>query len=380
MASIRRHPRSRYWYACFTDHTGKQRQRSTKETDRKKAQKLAEEYETAYRKFLSEAQARKVLGDIYQEIHGYALPSSAIGDFLAGWLKKKKVETSVASYMRYRSVIERFREHLGELDQKDISFLSSHDVLRYRDFIVENLTPATANQHLKIIRMALKDAWKQNLIPENPAAKIDTIKQNSELNERHPFTIGQLKSILDAANQEWKGMILLALYTGQRLGDIVRLRWNNVDLQTETISLVTRKTGRPINLPLATPLVDYFLALAAVDDPEAYIFPASSGIVVREGVVATLSKQFHQILVSVGLAAPRSAKKTGRGHFVKRHSSGYSFHSIRHSATSLLKNAGVSEAVVMDFIGHDTRAVSQVYTHIEDEAKRKALKSLPDIS
>ena len=56
------------------------------------------------------------------------------------------------------------------------------------------------------------------------------------------------------------------------------------------------------------------------------------------------------------------------------------FHCLRHSTTSLLKNAGVFEAVAMDIIGHDSKAVSANYTHIEDEAKRKAVHELPDIN
>ena len=47
--------------------------------------------------------------------------------------------------------------------------------------------------------------------------------------------------------------------------------------------------------------------------------------------------------------------------------------------TSLLKNAGVSEAVAMDIIGHDSKAISQHYTHIEQNAKRAALSKLPDL-
>jgi hypothetical protein len=49
MASVWRHPLSKYWTACFRDLAGKQRRITTKETDRKRAQRLAEEYEAAVR-------------------------------------------------------------------------------------------------------------------------------------------------------------------------------------------------------------------------------------------------------------------------------------------------------------------------------------------
>jgi integrase len=56
------------------------------------------------------------------------------------------------------------------------------------------------------------------------------------------------------------------------------------------------------------------------------------------------------------------------------------FHSLRHTATSLLKNAGVSEAVARDIIGHESAAISRHYTHIDEDSKRKALSKLPDIT
>jgi integrase len=52
---------------------------------------------------------------------------------------------------------------------------------------------------------------------------------------------------------------------------------------------------------------------------------------------------------------------------------------LRHTATSMLKNAGVPEAVAMDIIGHDSEVISRHYTHIESKAKRAALRKLPDL-
>jgi site-specific recombinase XerD len=52
---------------------------------------------------------------------------------------------------------------------------------------------------------------------------------------------------------------------------------------------------------------------------------------------------------------------------------------LRHTATSLLKNAGISSSVVQEFVGHDSATVSQNYTHIETESLRKAANALPDL-
>ncbi|MBK8000440.1 MAG: tyrosine-type recombinase/integrase [Verrucomicrobia bacterium] len=56
-----------------------------------------------------------------------------------------------------------------------------------------------------------------------------------------------------------------------------------------------------------------------------------------------------------------------------------SFHALRHTAVSLLKNAGVSDAVARDIAGHESVEVSARYTHIEPAVKREALAKLPTL-
>ena len=70
--------------------------------------------------------------------------------------------------------------------------------------------------------------------------------------------------------------MLFGLYLGQRLGDLARLTWRAVDLETGEIAFTTRKTGRRIVLPLVQPLADYLASLPASDNPNAFIFPSRS--------------------------------------------------------------------------------------------------------
>lgn len=70
----------------------------------------------------------------------------------------------------------------------------------------------------------------------------------------------------------------------------------------------------------------------------------------------------------------------GKGRETARVRSEVTFHSLRHTATSLLKKAGVSEAVARDIIGHESAAISRHSTHIDEGAKRKALAKRPDVT
>lgn len=77
--------------------------------------------------------------------------------------------------------------------------------------------------------------------------------------------------------------------------------------------------------------------------------------------------------------ANRSLIPFGKGHSQRRTVGEISFHSLRHTATSLLKSAGVPEAVAMDIVGHESEAICRHYTHVDNKAKRSALNKLPKL-
>ncbi len=380
MASIRKKPETRYWYACFTDVNGKQRQQSTQTTDRQKAQKLANDWESAYREPRTQARLRKLYFEGYELVSGESPESLSVKDFFTQWLEGKKIETAHSTFVRYESITKSFLMGIGGKKDSDLAFITVTDLTKYRNSLTGEIGESSVNLYLKVIRVAFQDALRRGLIESNPAALVLVIKRKGgTVSKRRAFTLQELKKVLEVANDEWRGIILTGLYTGQRLGDIVRLTWNSVDVRREEIALTTVKTGRRIILPMAKTLLDYFLALPAPDNFDRPVFTNAFLIAHKQGRTGTLSNQFYSILVSAGLAPPRShmASRNGRGG--KRKGNTLSFHCLRHTATSLLKNAGVSEAVAMDIIGHDSKAVSANYTHIELAAKRKAVNALPDI-
>ena len=176
-------------------------------------------------------------------------------------------------------------------------------------------------------------------------------------------------------------MIYFGLYTGQRLGDISTLTWQNVDLEQREIRLQTAKTERQQIIPIAGPLLRHIMTLPSSDDPKAPIHPRAHEIVTREGRVGTLSREFYEIMMDAGLVKKKThKKKTDANGRRGRHTvNEISFHALRHTATSLMKNAGISSSIVQEFIGHDSEAINRVYTHIETESMRRAADALPDL-
>jgi integrase len=384
MASLRKKADSRFYFACFTGPTGRRVQRSTKQIKRKQAQSVANEFEKVARlaadRRLGEAQARRVVADIYQAINSEPLRSAVAGEYLTQWAENRKAETAVRTYQAYAQVARDFVKSLGERASLDISQVSKADVAKYRDEVLKRTSVANANKSLKYLRVALGAAYKDGVAQENPASKLDTLRRRDEDRaERRPFTMGELKNILAHASGEMKGIILFGLYTGQRLKDIARLTWQNIDTEQEELRFVTIKTRRRMSVPLASPLMAHVQTMPAGDDPAAPLFPDAYALTSKEFGVGQLSQQFYGLLVAAGMAKERGKLETGKGHSQRRTVNEISFHSLRHTATSLLKNAGVPAAVAMDIIGHDSEAINRHYTHIESKTKRAALKKLPKL-
>ena len=383
MASLRKKPNSRFWIACFTDGDGIQRQRSTQATDRTTAHGIAQKFEGAYAMKLTEAQARKVVSDIYEGLHGEQLYHSTARKFLTDWLAGKQVEMSPGSYKRYKNAVDKLLDFLAERSDRDIAYVHKRDIAALRDKTAAALSPSTANTDLKILRVAFRQAVVDGMRLDNPAGAVSTLNDRREPDapERRPFDETELRTLIGVADGEWEGLVLGGLYTGQRLGDLASLNGRKVNLADELIKFRSQKTGRDMVIPIGAPFLAY-LKKHFPKDPDAPIFPkAAAEKLEADGESRRLSAQFHALLVKAELVKPRPKdKNSGKGHSVKRTVSELTFHSLRHNTTSWLKRAGVPESVVRDIIGHESELVSREYTHMDDETKRKAIRNLPDIS
>jgi integrase len=384
MASLRKRPESPYWVACFTDPEGRRTQRSTGTTDRREAQRIANQFEDAAgegrRRLLTEARARQVIADIYALANRDTLPSSTVRSFFSSWLKRKELEAGEKTHIRYGVTVMQFLDFLGSRADNDLTHLVSRDIAEFRDSLAAKVSPGTVNTGLKILRAALNQAKRDGLVDLNEAERVTLLKVRGEA-KRRSFTAEELKLILACADQEWRGMVLVGLYTGARLGDIASLRWGNVDLARRQLTFHVSKTNKPQSVHLAEPLYRHLESLQRPEDPETPLFPGAHADYAKNYFNGLLSKRFHAILVAAGLLEPRKNRATGEGGAgVKHRVSKLSFHSLRHTFVSWLKDSGSSDAVARELAGHDSAIVNRNYTHLDDQTKRNALDRLPDIT
>lgn len=373
MASLWKDPRSKFLVACFTDAKGRRVKRSTKTTDKKLALKMANRFEEESNAKRTAKQARRVLTDIYRELSGEESATLTVRQHFNAVIARKKVVVSAASLDYYTGHSKRFLEWIGEKADADLSEITKADVTAYRNAVAGHAGQRTTNNTLKALRTFFSEARKDGYITDDPAADVDTVRDRVE-STRRPFTLDELRAVVAVAGDEWKSMIYFGLYTGQRLGDIASLTWNNLDLETNEIRLTTRKTGRRQALPLPEPLRAHIANMKAGDDTAAPLHPKAAAIVGKAGRCGPLSKEFAKLLEAAGL---RTGTGPEAGHARAKHA--LSFHSLRHTATSLLKAAGVPQSVVMAYIGHDSDTVSHGYTHTGKEALTNAAALLPKL-
>jgi len=381
MASLHKRERSPFWYAAFSLPDGSRAFRSTKKRNHRAALETCLEWERAAKLGregrLSENQARQVLADIFVRANAAALPAGTVKEFMDGWLSRKGLEVAESSLVEYNQAARLLLTHLADKAAKPIDAITAKDISGYRAHLAKRVSGATVNKHLKILRGAWKQALREGLLRENVFERVDLVRESRS--RRRAFTLDELRRILAVCNGEWRGMVLFGLYTGQRLGDLAGLTWDNLDTASGELRLVTHKTDRSMPIPLARPLLAFVETLAAGDKPGTPLFPEIAATLNVSGT-GTLSRQFSEILASAGLVARKKHESGGKGRDARRSSGGLSFHCLRHTATSLLKNAGVSDVVAREIIGHESEAVSRAYTHIETSTLRKALNALPDVT
>jgi len=391
MASVhkRYNGASPYYVACYKGADGKWKYKSTKTTDRDQAIEMASGWEktalVAAKGKLTYDRARElvqeVVADIFLRSNQEELPTTSLREWVKTWTESVESRGCESSANRYRQIAKKFFDHLGAKADKGIELVSPKGVQAFANDLARQFAKKTVRLHLTALRTCFNIAMKQGYLTSNPAKAVD-MPECSDKNNRRAFTLVELKKLFEACRTtEWRGMCLFGIYTGQRLGDIALMKWGNVDLESKTVKLRTRKTARNMELPIARPLHSYLLSLPSSDDPDQYLFPNSARAVeANDGKVGTLSNQFQAILSGASLAEKRTHHSRGIGRDKRRPVSELSFHSFRHTATTVLKKLGVPQAVVQEIIGHDSEAVSRQYTHLDVEDLREHVEKMPDVT
>jgi integrase len=379
MASIHKDSRGKspFWYCAFYGADGRRMFRSTKATDRKVALKICFGWEQASaqarRKELTAAQARKVIAEMVAVSSGETLSFHTVRGWLNDWLTNKVGVVSERTLSRYRQVIRDFLTHMGSRAGASIASVSPGDIIAFRNQLFEEgRSVPTCNAIKNMLSVPFEAARKLGFVPINPVSAVELLKDRSSKLGREPFTAQEVVGLVESAQGDWKGAVLLGATSGLRLSDVVNLCWESIDLSAGLLRIETRKTGRVVVLPMHPDFATW-LSRRPRGIGKAPVFPELAGKLVAGG--GGLSVQFREIVEKAGIT----------GHVVTRHGKGratnsQTFHALRHSFVSALANAGVVADIRQKLAGHASSKAHVGYTHHEIETLRGAIEKLPRLS
>ena len=217
---------------------------------------------------------------------------------------------------------------------------------------------ATVNRYIAALSHVLSFAVKdRRLLERNP---VSDIRRKPEPRGRTRFLSDDDRTrLLEAcAESLWPALhtlVLLAITTGARKGELIRLKWADVDLKTGRALVSETKNDEPRTLPLAGKALEALRTLKLNDSARSeYVFRQPSGL---PGPYEHFDAHWYAAL---------------RGASIQD----FHFHDLRHTTASMLAAQGASLLEIADVLGHKTLAMVKRYSHLVVDHKAKVIEKM----
>lgn len=266
----------------------------------------------------------------------------------------------------YRSVVVA----LNYLDkyfktQKAINSISLKEVESFLIYLQQNVKKGYV-VYYRNLKAAFNKAKDWGYVKENYFTKIKLPKRQKTV----PAFINsdQLSAISSQIeNYAVRDVVVLAFYTGMRLNEIVNLRWKNINLNNRVITVgdefFETKGRKQRFIPICDEAIFLFQAiiegLKAIPIGNSYVFCKSNG---EKFTGDYFTKRFKRACNKAGI------------------DKGIHFHSLRHSFASNLVQKGVSLYKIKELLGHSSITTTEIYSHLDLDSLREAIKTLDDSS
>jgi len=289
---------------------------------------------------IAKSELRKSNYDISTQKHNYTL-SQIIAEY------KEYRENNYARPSEFDYVIDKFYDLIGNKVAEQITLA---DLEKYRSFRKGKVKNSTINREMDNIKRVFSLAFENKRIRYNPCSGLKKLKIENP-NKRF-LTKEEEEKLLKVASPTMRTIIILALNTGMRVGEILNLKWEHVYMDMNYLVALNPKNGKPRNI-----LINQTLKT------EIENLPKISEYVFTNPVTKTKYKNIKK-------AFSRTVDKAGIPHIT--------FHELRHTTASRLNEKGVDILTIKEILDHSDLKTTQQYTHTPRKNILDAVKILEE--
>jgi len=308
--------------------------------------------------------------------------SLTVGKYLNRWLKDVENTVRKSTYERNEQLVRlHIRPALGRITLKNLTTTQARWF--YRERLDSGLAPATVHKLHIVLHKALKAAVADGLVPRNAAAGLKLPRITRE--EINPLSPKETHRLLEAASGDrLEALYVLAIATGLRQGELLALKWEDVDLERgvlrvrRTLTRVggkvslgepkTKKSRRSVNLTDAavealrshlSRQLEEMEQMGSLYRPGGLVFANETGGLINPSNLR--NRSFARLLKRAGL--PPTTR----------------FHDLRHTCATLLLSHNVNPKIVSEMLGHSSIAITlDTYSHVLPTMQESAIRALED--
>jgi integrase len=241
-------------------------------------------------------------------------------------------------------------EYIGDKSIRDVVRL---DISTTLSFLSSQLSNATVNRYKAAISVVFSYACREYDLPDNPVRHIRPLPEN---NARTRYLSNDERSSLFKAcrSSQWQKLyliVLMAITTGARKGELIGLKWSDIDFDRQLAYISTTKNGEPKTLPLTESVIDELCKFNKQDN--SLVFDS----VIKPGRAYCFTKPWKKALNEAGIED-------------------FTFHSLRHTCASYLAMNGASLLEIADVLGHKQIQMTKRYSHLCIDHKQKLINNV----